>query len=87
MGALTDVRLRSWIRTGQPVAKADGGGLTFTLSAKGTAAWVLRYRFGGKPREMTIGRYPDITLAKARELATGARARVQQGADVARENS
>jgi integrase len=85
MGKLTDVRIRNWIKAGQPVANADGGGLTFTLSAKRTAAWVLRYRFGGKPRELTIGRYPDITLAKARELATEARAKIQQGADVARE--
>ncbi|MDA0784944.1 MAG: Arm DNA-binding domain-containing protein, partial [Proteobacteria bacterium] len=85
MGTLTDVRIRSWIKAGTPVARADGGGLTFTLSAKGTAAWVLRYRFDGKPRELTIGRYPDITLAKARELATEARAKIQQGADVARD--
>lgn len=85
MGKLTDVRIRNWIKAGQPVAIADGGGLTFTLSAKRTAAWVLRYRFGGKPRELTIGRYPDITLAKARELATDARAKIQQGVDVARE--
>jgi len=85
MGTLTDVRIRSWIKVGAPVARADGGGLTFTLSAKGTAAWVLRYRFDGKPRELTIGRYPDITLAKARELATEARAKIQQGVDVARE--
>lgn len=85
MGNLTDVRIRNWIKTGQPVAIADGGGLTFTLSAKRTAAWVLRYRFGGKPREMTIGRYPDISLAKARELAIEARAKIQQGVDVARQ--
>jgi integrase len=73
------------VKAGQPVAKADGSGLTFTLSAKGTAAWVLRYRFGGRPRELTLGRYPAITLAKARELATEARAKIQQGIDVARE--
>jgi integrase len=59
--------------------------LTFTLSEKRTAAWVLRYRFGGRPRELTIGRYPDITLAHARELASNARAKLQQGVDVARE--
>jgi Integrase len=85
MGKLTDAKLRNWIRSGQSVARADGGGLTFTLSAKRTATWILRYRFGSKPRELTIGRYPDITLAKARELATAARAKVQQGMDVARE--
>lgn len=85
MGKLTDVQIRNWIKTGNPTAKADGDGLTFTLSAKGTAAWVLRYRFGGKARELTIGRYPDITLAKARELAAEARVEIQQGRDVARE--
>jgi integrase len=85
MGKLTDVKLRNWIRTGHPIARADGNGLTFTLSEKRTAAWVLRYRFGSKPRELTIGRYPEITLAKARELAMEARAKIQQGVDVARE--
>lgn len=85
MGKLTDVQIRNWMKTGDPVAKADGDGLTFTLSAKGTAAWVLRYRFGGKARELTIGRYPDITLSKARELAAEARVQIQQGRDVARE--
>jgi hypothetical protein len=85
MGKLTDLQIRKWIKAGEPVAKADGGGLTFTLSAKGTAAWVLRYRFGGKGRELTLGRYPDLTLAKARELAAVERVEIQQGRDVARE--
>ncbi len=85
MSKLSDIQIRKWIKAGQPLAKSDGDGLTFTLSAKGTAAWVLRYRFGGKGRELSIGRYPDITLAKARELATESRAKIQQGADVARE--
>lgn len=85
MGRLTDVQIRNWIKAGSAIAKADGDGLTFTLSAKGTAAWVLRYRFGGKARELTIGRYPDITLSKARELGAEARVQIQQGRDVARE--
>ena len=85
MAKLTDVQIRNWARSRSPVARSDGDGLTFTLSAKGTAAWVLRYRYGGRPRELTLGRYPDIGLAKARELATAARAQVQQGKDVARD--
>lgn len=85
MGKLTDVQIRNWIKAGSPIARADGDGLTFTLSAKGTAAWVLRYRFGGKARELTIGRYPDISLAKARELAAEERVSIQRGQDVASE--
>jgi integrase len=85
MAKLTEVQIRNWVRGGSPVARSDGGGLTFTLSAKGTAAWVVRYRYGGRQKELTLGRYPDIGLAKARELATVARAQIQQGTDVARD--
>ena len=56
MGKLTDVELRNYIKAGRPVAKSDGEGLSFTLSANGTAAWPLRYRFAGKAKEMTRGR-------------------------------
>jgi integrase len=84
MAKLTDIQIKSWIRTGVPIAKSDGEGLTFTLSKNGTPAWVLRYRHGGRQKELTLGRYPDITLGKARELATEACANIQQGIDVAR---
>lgn len=84
MGALTDVQLRAWIKAGAPLAgRSDGGGLTFTLSKAGVAAWVLRYRLAGKQRELTLGRYPDMTLTKARELAAQKRVEVQQVVDVA----
>ena len=82
-GDLTDVQIRQWTRAGLSVTKSDGAGLTFTLSAKGTATWVLRYRIGGKQKELTLGNYPDLTLAKARELAAEKRVAVQQGVDVA----
>lgn len=86
MGKLKDIEVQAWIRAGKPVAgKSDGDGLTFTLSTKGTASWVFRYRLGGKQRELTIGNYPTITLKKARELANEARTKVAQGIDVARE--
>jgi len=85
VGALTDIQIKQWIKSGAEVAKADGGGLTFTLSKAGRAAWVLRYRVGGKAREKTLGQYPDISLAEARKLASENRARVQQGVDVAAE--
>ncbi|MBL8471887.1 MAG: DUF4102 domain-containing protein [Rhodocyclaceae bacterium] len=87
MGKLADVQIRHWIRAGKPVARAQGDfpGLTFTLSAKGTASWVLRYRDGGKPNELTLGRYPDFTIATAKTAALEARARIQLGTDVATE--
>ena len=50
-----------------------------------SGTWILRYRFGGKPRELTLGRYPDISLAVARMLAAEIRVKISQGADPARE--
>lgn len=86
MGKLTDRHIQAWIRAGNPIAgKGDGGGLTFTLSKSRTATWVFRYRFNGRARELTLGNYPDVSLKKARELATAARANVDQQVDVARE--
>ena len=83
MGKLTDMQLREWVRAGKPIAgKSDGDGLTFTLSKKGTAAWVLRYRFGSKQREITLGRYPDLSLKAARKRATEERVAIGNGIDV-----
>lgn len=82
---LSDVQIRKWIKAGKPIAVADGGGLTFTLSSGGTAAWILRYRHGGRGRELTLGRYPDKSLAKAREDARKARDSIQNGIDVSRQ--
>ena len=82
---LSDVQIRQWKKAGKPVAVADGGGLTFTLSAGGTASWILRYRYGGRLKELTIGRYPDKSLSRAREDARQARDKIQNGIDVARQ--
>ena len=84
MGKLSDVQLRAWLREGVRVAgKSDGGGLTFTLSAQGTATWTLRYRIAGKAKELTLGRYPDLSLAEARKIAAAKRVDVHQVIDVA----
>ena len=81
---LDDVQIRRWIAKGEPVAKSDGDGLTFTLSASGTAAWVLRYRNAGTRRkEITLGNYPDLTLAAARKLARERRVDIDKGRDPA----
>ncbi len=83
---LDDIQLRRWVVAGTPVAKSDGGGLTFTLSAAGAASWVLRYRVAGTiRREMTIGSYPDLTLAEARKKAQKLRVLISDGKDPALE--
>jgi integrase len=84
MATLSDLQIRALLKANKPIAgKSDGGGLTFTLSGAGVASWVLRYRLAGKAKELTLGRYPDVSLSKARELAAVKRCEVQQVIDVA----
>jgi len=82
---LTDIHIRKWIRAGEPVSKSDGGGLTFTLSAAGAAVWVLRFRHGGRRQEVTLGRYPDLSLAAARLMAAKKRLALVEGVNPADE--
>ena len=84
MSKLSDIQLKAWIKAATPIpGKSDGGGLTFTLSERGAASWILRYRIGGRARELTLGRYPDMSLAEARKIAGIKRVEVQQVIDVA----
>ena len=49
----------------------------------GTKSWAYRYRFGGKTRKLTLGRYPKVDLAGARKLAKAAELEIRQGKDPA----
>ncbi len=50
-------------------------GLYFVIQPSGARSWALRYRYGDRPRKMTLGSYPAFGLADAREAA-GAMLRV-----------
>lgn len=47
----------------------------------GSRTWTLRARIGGRRRDMGLGPYPEVSLAKAREKAGAARALIRSGVD------
>ena len=61
----------------------DGNGLFVRITHTGHKSWIFRYRFGQdqKPRRMTFGNYPSMTLAKAREKHARAMQDLQKGID------
>jgi integrase len=60
----------------------DGGGLWLNVSHSGSKAWVFRWSpKGGKPREMGLGPYPEVTLADARKMAVSYRQHNAAGRD------
>ena len=56
-------------------------GFGVRVSSSGAKSFVLVYRHAGKPRRMTLGRYPMLSLADAREKATAAIRQLEQGID------
>jgi integrase len=60
-------------------------GLALRITANGSKSWSAFYRYKGRLRRLTIGRYPAIRLAQARREAAAALERVRQGIDAAEE--
>src|SRR6516225_3496695 len=58
---------------------ADGGGLYLSISPNGGRRWVFLFRWHGKPTEIGLGCARDVPLARARELAAAARAKLAEG--------
>ena len=68
MGNLTTKQLQAYINQ-EPNKYADGDGLYFMVPRSGNPFWMLRYTNAGKRRELTLGRYPDVSLKDARLAA------------------
>lgn len=64
---------------------ADGGvkGLYLVRQPTGTMSWAARYRHDGKTRKLTVGPYPLIGLAEARQKAADALRLALEGQDPA----
>lgn len=58
-------------------------GLYVVVQPSGAKSWALRYRHAGKPKKLTLGRWPLMGLAEARKAASEALQAVEHGGDPA----
>ena len=65
----------------EPGRHSDGGGLYLSITPAGARRWVFLYRWQSKPTEMGLGSAVkgNVSLARARELATEARSLLANG--------
>src|SRR5687768_9980043 len=56
-------------------------GLYFVVQPSGATSWAVRYRHAGRPRKLTLGRYPALPLKEARRRAGEALRSVAEGRD------
>jgi len=78
---LTDTKLKA-IRPHQKLyRRADAGGLCIEVHPNGARYWRYRYRFAGKAKMLSLGVYPDVSLAEARRRRDDARRVLHSGVD------
>jgi integrase len=79
--ALTDTAIRKAKATDKPQKLADGGGMYLLLNPNGSRWWRLDYRHSGKRKTLSLGTYPDTSLADARGKRDAARKLLAAGVD------
>lgn len=73
------------IRTAKPKAKQykmfDGQGLFLLVKPSGSKGWRLKYRYFGREKQLSLGPYPTVSLADAREKRETALKQLDKGLD------
>ncbi|WIG80757.1 tyrosine-type recombinase/integrase [Photobacterium damselae] len=80
---LTDKEIKSTKATDKEYNLFDGGGLRLRVKPNGAKHWLLNYyRPNSKKRaNLSLGKYPDLSLAIARKLSQEARGLLSQSID------
>jgi integrase len=79
MNKLNRLNARTVVTVTKPGRHADGGNLYLSVSKTGAKSWVFMFKWHGKQTELGFGSTRDVTLARARELAAVARAKLADG--------
>lgn len=87
LNKLSDKRLKNLTGTtrDKPEFFADGAGLSVRVSPVGGVSWTFTYRNSGVLQRITLGRYPDMSLKKAREKRDECRTWLSDGKDPKRQ--
>lgn len=80
-GKLTDTALRNLKPTDRLQKVGDGGGLFLFVYPAGGMAWRYLYRFDGKQKTLTVGKYPEVSLKAARLALAEAKQKLERGID------
>ena len=65
----------------QPGRHGDGDGLYLNITPSGSKSWVQRIVIHGRRRDIGLGPYPAVSLARARSMAQENRSAVAEGRD------
>jgi integrase len=78
---LTDRAVRAAAPRDKAYKVSDSNGLFLHVSPKGHKSWRFKFRFEGKEQLLTLGNYPEVSLAEAREKRNDAKKSLREGRD------
>lgn len=78
---LTDAKVRALKPLSRLKRYSDGGGLYLEVTPGGAKLWRHRYRFAGKAKMLSLGGYPEVSLAQARDRMADQRRLLRDGID------
>jgi len=78
---LTDTAIKKARPGDKPVKLSDGKGMYLLVNPVGSKLWRWKYRVLGKEKVMSLGAYPDVSLAQARDGMAQARKTLAGGDD------
>ncbi|MBK9562499.1 MAG: integrase arm-type DNA-binding domain-containing protein [Micavibrio sp.] len=78
---LTHTKIQNAKPKDKPYKVADYGGLYLQITPNGSKLWGLKYYYLQKEKKLSIGAYPAISLADAREVREKAKKLLAQGQD------
>jgi integrase len=78
---LTDTQIKGLKPAGKSTKHSDGGGLHLLVSPQGSKLWRQAYRFDGKQKTLSLGSYPVVSLADARQKREAAKKLLAVGID------
>lgn len=78
---LSDAKIRAAKPQSKPFSISDGDGLHLIIRPTGKKCWLLRYRFAGREKSLSLGKYPLISLPAARDRKVDAKRLLSEGLD------
>jgi len=78
---LTDTACKNARGRATAYKMTDGAGMHLLVQPNGARLWRLSYRFEGRQKTISLGAYPDVMLAEARERRAAARKELADGKD------
>lgn len=80
MATITAKQIQALVK-GEPKRHPIGSGLYLVVRNSATPYWMLRYSSNGKRKEITLGQYPDLSLADAKADAAIKKREIKLGDD------